>query len=206
MLKIYGRNNSVNVQKVMWAIGELGLAHERVDAGGAFGKVDEEWYRKLNPMGRVPVLDDNGFILWESHAIVRYLSAKHSRDELYPDDLEVRAEAEKWMDWKLSFLQPAIHNAFWGLVRTPPGERDAEAIAASAEETARIFTVLDRHLDGRDYVAANHLTIGDIPVGAMCYRWFGLDLERPELPALKAWYDRLAGRQAFEDHVMLPIT
>jgi len=206
MLKIYGRNNSVNVQKVMWVVGEIGLPHERIDAGGAFGKVDEDWYLKMNPMGRVPVLDDNGFILWESHAIVRYLAAKHSADELYPDDLEVRAEAEKWMDWKLSFLQPALHNAFWGLIRTPPDQQDADAIAASAKETARLFTVLDRHLDGRDYVAANHLTIGDIPVGAQCYRWYGLDVERPELPALKAWYDRLAGRQAFEDHVMLPIT
>jgi len=206
MLKIYGRNNSVNVQKVMWVVGEIGLPHERIDAGGAFGKVDEDWYLKMNPMGRVPVLDDNGFILWESHAIVRYLAAKHSADELYPDDLEVRAEAEKWMDWKLSFLQPALHNAFWGLIRTPPEQHDAGAIAASAKETARLFTVLDRHLDGRDYVAANHLTIGDIPIGAMCYRWCGLDVERPELPALKAWYDRLAGRQAFEDHVMLLIT
>jgi glutathione S-transferase len=206
MLKVYGRNNSVNVQKVMWVIGELGLAHERVDAGGKFGKNSEDWYLKMNPMGRVPVLDDNGFILWESHTIVRYLAARHSPDELYPDDLQVRAEAEKWMDWKLGFLQPAMHEAFWGLIRTPADQRDNDKIAASSKESARLFTILDRHLQGRDYVAANHMTIGDIPIGAAAYRWYGLDVEHPDLPALKAWYNRLTKRQAFEDHVMLPIT
>ena len=206
MLKIYGRNNSINVQKVMWVVGELDLPHERVDAGGAFGKVNEDWYLSMNPMGRVPVIDDNGFVLWESHTIVRYLCAKHSYDELYPDDIEVRAEAEKWMDWKLSFLQPAIHQAFWGLIRTPAEKRDMAVIEASAKETARLFTILDRHLERRDYIAANRLTIGDIPVGAMAYRWYGLDVKRPNLPAVKAWYDKLVARPAFEDHVMLPIT
>lgn len=206
MLKVYGRNNSVNVQKVMWTVGELGLEHDRIDAGGAFGKVDEDWYLKMNPMGRVPVIDDRGYILWESHTIVRYLAAKHSYGELYPDDLEVRGEAEKWMDWKLSFLQPAMHGAFWGLIRTPAEQRNQDEIAASSAESARLFTILDRHLANRDYVAASHMTIADIPLGAAAYRWYGIDVEHPELPALKSWYDRLAARPAFKDHVMLPIT
>ncbi|MDP6568139.1 MAG: glutathione S-transferase family protein, partial [Alphaproteobacteria bacterium] len=170
MLKVYGRNNSINVQKVMWTIGELGLEHERLDVGGAFGQNNEDWYLRLNPMGKVPVLDDNGYVLWESNTIVRYLAAQYDRDELYPQDPQVRGEAEKWMDWKLAFLQPAMFGAFWGLIRTPEAERDGDAIQASAEESARLFGILDRHLQGRDYIAANHLTIGDIPVGASTYR------------------------------------
>lgn len=206
MLKVYGRSNSVNVQKVMWVIGELGLEHERIDAGGQFGKNNEDWYLAMNPMGRVPVLDDAGFILWESHSIVRYLAAKHGKDDFYPEDLQVRANAEKWMDWKLSFLQPAITPLFWNLVRTPPEKRDHDVIRRSHAETETMFRVLDAHLQGRDYIAANHLTMGDIPAGAMTYRWYGLDIERPDLPGLQAWYERLTKRQAFADHVMLPIT
>ncbi|HZD24657.1 MAG TPA: glutathione S-transferase, partial [Alphaproteobacteria bacterium] len=201
-----GRSNSVNVQKVMWTIGELGLAHERLDVGGQFGRNDEDWYLAMNPMGRVPVLDDNGYVLWESHAIVRYLAAMHSPGELYPEDPQARGDAEKWMDWKLGFLQPPMTVVFWGLVRTPPEQRDMEAIRANAKQAEALFTLLDRHLESRDYIAASHLTIGDIPVGAMTYRWYGLDIEHPELPALRAWYERLTQRQAFADHVMLPIT
>ena len=206
MLKVYGRTNSVNVQKVMWVIGELGLAHERIDAGGQFGKNDEDWFLAMNPMGRVPVLDDDGYLLWESHSIVRYLAAKYGDDDLYPADPQVRGNADKWMDWKLSFLQPPMTPLFWNLVRTPPEQRNHEVIRNSQAEAEKMFRVLDAHLTGRDYIAGNRLTIGDIPAGAMTYRWYGLDIERPDLPGLRAWYERLTHRQAYDDHVMLPIT
>lgn len=206
MLKVYGRDNSVNVQKAMWVIAELGLECDRVDIGGQFGQNDQDWYLAMNPMGRVPVLDDDGFILWESHSIVRYLAGKYGDGSLYPADPQARADAEKWMDWQIGFVQPAITPVFWGLIRTPESERDMAAIAAGAKQTAELMAVLDSHLEGREFIAGDHLTIGDVPVGAMTYRWYGLDVEHPDYPNLRAWYERLCTRQPYRDHVMLPIT
>lgn len=206
MLKVYGRDNSVNVQKAMWVIAELGLEYERLDIGGQFGQNDEDWYLAMNPMGRVPVLDDDGFILWESHSIVRYLASKYGDGSIYPADPQARADAEKWMDWQIGFMQPALTPAFWGLIRVPEGERDMAAINASAAETAKLMAVLDGQLEGREFIAGDHLTIGDIPAGAMTYRWYGLEVEHPDYPNLRAWYERLCTRQPYRDHVMLPIT
>ena len=206
MLKVYGRNNSVNVQKVMWTVGELGLEHDRIDAGGAFGKVDEDWYLKMNPMGRVPVIDDLGFMMYESNAIVRYLCAKHAQGSLYPDDVRARGLADQWMDWQQTVLLAPMTTVFWGLVRTPEEERDMDAITAAADEVGHLFERLDRHLAGPDYIAGSALTMGDFPLGTMVYRWYGLDIERPDLPSVRAWYDRLTQREAFQQHVMLPIT
>src|SRR5215510_7234273 len=124
MIKIWGRNTSVNVQKVMWAVGELELPHERIDVGGAFGKNDEPAYLAMNPNGLVPTLEEDGFVLWESNAIVRYLAAKYGAGKLEPADLRERASAGRWMDWQLSVCAPAIHGLFWGLIRTPPEKRD----------------------------------------------------------------------------------
>ncbi|MBT4490384.1 MAG: glutathione S-transferase family protein [Rhodospirillaceae bacterium] len=206
MLKVYGRNNSVNVQKVMWLIGELGLDHERLDVGGAFGQNDQDWYLALNPMGRVPVLDDDGYILWESHAIVRYLARLYGGGEWYSDDAKSCGDMDKWMDWKQGFLQPALTPVFWGLIRTPEADRDHAAIEAGAKESANLFGLLDRHLAGRDFMAGDGLSIADIPVGALTYRWYGLDVEHPDYPSLRAWYEKLTERPAYREHVMLPIT
>ncbi len=206
MLKVYGRNNSVNVQKVMWLIGELGLAHERLDVGGAFGQNDQDWYLSLNPMGRVPVLDDDGYVLWESHTIIRYLARQYGGGTWYPETPKDGGEVDKWMDWMQAFLLPAIFAAFWGLIRTPEEERDMDAIKNSSTETAKLFGILDAHLQGRDYMTGDAISIADIPVGALTYRWYGLDVEHPNYPALRAWYERLSQRTAFQEHVMLPIT
>src|SRR5262249_30660124 len=136
-MKIWGRTTSSNVQKVMWAIGEMGLKHERIDIGGPFGKNREAAYLAMNPNGLVPTLEeDDGFLLWESNSIVRYLAAKHQAAVLEPKDLRTRARASKWMDWQLSVLGPAITPVFWGLVRTPPEKRDPAAIAAATTTTA----------------------------------------------------------------------
>ena len=205
MLKVYGRGNSVNVQKVMWVIGELGLDCERLDVGGVFGQNDQDWYLALNPMGLVPVLDDHGYILWESHSIVRYLPRKHESG-LYPSDAKDCGGVDKWMDWQIGFQQPAITPAFWGLIRTPEAERDMAAVQASSTETARLYGIVDAHLQGRDFMAGGQLTLADIPVGAMTYRWYDLEVEHPDYPNLRAWYDRLTQRPAFREHVMLPIT
>src|SRR5712692_5896173 len=138
MLSIWGRNNSVNVQKPLWCCEEMGVQYERMDAGGTFGVVNTPQYRNLNPNGLVPTIEDDGFVLWESNAIVRYLAAKHSAGNLYPDDLTQRADSDRWMDW-MRQVDPAMTPVFWGLIRTPPEKRDMALIADSAEKVGQQF-------------------------------------------------------------------
>ncbi len=206
MLKIWGRPNSINVQKAMWAVGELGLAHERVDVGGEYGQVEQDWYLAMNPNGRVPVIEDDGFVLWESNAIVAYLAEKHGAGGLLPDSAEDRALAWQWADWQQTALNAAFRDVFWGLVRTAPRDRDMASIERGAVEVGRLFGFVEARLEGREHVVGNRFTMADIPVGATAYRWYGLDIERPDYPRLRAWYDRLAERPAYQAHVMLPIT
>lgn len=206
MLKILGRKNSSNVQKVLWCCDELGIAYEREDVGGQFGKNREPEYLALNPNGLVPTIIDDGFVLWESNTIIRYLAAKQGNASLYPADLQARALAERWMDWQLSTIVPAINPVFWGLVRTPPEKRDQAAIAAARDTLASVMKILDNQLAYADYVAGSAFSVGDIPVGIMTYRWFTLNIEREELPSLKRWYGRLTQRPAFEKHVMIGLT
>ena len=144
MLKIWGRNTSINVQKVMWAIGELGIAHERINVGGAFGKNNEPAYLAMNPNGLVPTLEEDDFILWESNAIVRYLAAKYGAGTLEPKDPRARASAGRWMDWQLSVTAPTIHPLFWGLVRTPPEKRDQAKINDARDKTTAIARTIPR--------------------------------------------------------------
>jgi glutathione S-transferase len=206
VLKILGRNNSSNVQKVMWCTGELGLKVDRADIGGPFGKNKDPEYLALNPNGLVPTMDDDGFILWESNAIVRYLAAKHGTGTLWPTDLRQRADADRWMDWQTTTVAPAITPMFLGLIRTPPEKRDPAAIEASRVKTGEALKILDALLAKRAYVGGDTLSMGDIPLGIMVYRWFNFPIERPEMKNLRAWYDRLTQRPAFRQHVMIPIT
>ena len=206
MLRVWGRNNSINVQKVMWAVGELGLAHERIDAGGAFGGLDTPEYGRLNPNRRVPTVEDGDVVVWESNACVRYLAARYGAGTLWPEDPGRRARADMWMDWQGSTLLPDMTVVFWGLIRTPEAERDHAKIAAAVERLGTTWRILDEHLASRRFVAGEALTIGDIPVGAGCYRYYGLPIERPALPNLAAWYGRLKERAPFREHVMLPLT
>jgi glutathione S-transferase len=206
MLKIWGRTNSINVQKVMWAVGELGLEHERVDAGGAFGRLDTEEYGRLNPNRRVPTVEDGDVVVWESNACVRYLAARYGAGSLWPEDPAARARSDMWMDWQASSLLPDMTTVFWGLIRTPEAERDHGAIAAAAKRLGATWGILDQHLGSRRFVAGDALTVGDIPVGAGCYRYFELPIERPRLAGLEAWYGRLRERAPFRSHVMLPLT
>jgi glutathione S-transferase len=206
MLEIWGRTNSINVQKVMWTVGELGLQHVRHDAGGAFGVVDTDDYAAMNPNRLVPTVRDGDLVLWESHAIVRYLTAKYDAGGLWPTDIAARAISDRWMDWMSTTLNDPMRVVFWGLIRTPPEERDHAAIKANAVTLGKAFFVLDAALDGREYVAGDRLTMGDIPVGCATYRYFGLDVDRPALPNVEAWYERLAEKPAFREHVMLPLT
>src|SRR5690349_20371473 len=202
MIKIWGRNTSSNVQKAMWAVGELKLEHERIDVGGAFGKNNEPAYLAMNPNGLVPTLEEeDGFLLWESNSIVRYLAGKYDKSgALEPKDARQRAIASQWMDWQLSVAGPAITGAFWGLIRTPPEKRDHAAIKASQEKISEAMKILDAQLGKTEFVAGA-FSYGDIPVGVICYRYRQLVPGRPSTPNLDRWYDAISKRKAFQDHV-----
>jgi glutathione S-transferase len=202
MIRVWGRNTSVNVQKVMWAIGELDLPHERIDVGGAFGKNREPAYLAMNPNGLVPTLEEDGFFLWESNSIVRYLAAKFGSGRLEPTDLRERARANSWMDWQLSVGSPAIFGMFWGLIRTPPEKRDHAAIAASREKTTAAMKILDAQLAKTAFVAGETLSMGDIPTALMAYRFRRLVPERSGLDNLERWFGAIEKRPAFQQHVL----
>lgn len=206
MLKIWGRTNSINVQKVMWTVAELDLPHERTDVGGQFGGLDTPAYGTMNPNRLIPVIEDDGAVIWESNVIVRYLAAKYGVGSLWPEDPAARAVADQWMDWYLTKVIPDLHPVFLGLVRTPPERRSMTVIETAAEKLARTFNLLDDHLANRSYMTGDHLTIGDIPLGAATYRYYALPVKRPALPYLEAWYGRLQEREAFHKHVMIPLT
>ena len=207
MLTIYGRTNSVNVQKVLWCLAELELPYTRIDAGLEHGKNSEPWYLALNPNGKVPLLTDGSFSLWESNTIVRYLAAKHGLGGLCPASLETRALAERWMDWQLSMLIRPVSIVFQNLFRRPAAERDAAAIDRNVREANEALAVLDAHLAAQPYVAGAAFTMGDIPVGALVHRWLEIPgIERPPLPGVHAWRARLVQRRGFRDHVQLPLS
>jgi glutathione S-transferase len=206
VLKVWGRVNSINVQKVLWVLEELKVPYERVDAGMAFGVVNEAFYKKMNPNARVPTIDDDGFVLWESNVIVRYLAAKHGAGALYPSELRARAESERWMDWASFHVSSAMGPAFLGLIRTPADKRNLAQIDAAAEATAQQFQVLEQSLEGRNYVAGPSFTMGDIVVGVNVYRWYALDVKRPHVPRIEAYHERLKQRPAFRKHVMQPLS
>ena len=205
MLKILGRKTSSNVQKVLWLCSELKLPYEREDIGGPFGRNKDPEYLALNPNGLVPTIDDDGFVLWESHAIMRYLAAKHGAEALWPADLKRRADIDRWMDWGATVAGPAITPMFLQIVRTPKPDQDPKVIEASRQRTAEALTLLDRHLAGRKYLAGDAFTLADIPSAIQAYRWFWFPIERPDLPNLKAWYERLGERPAYREHVMNPL-
>lgn len=204
MLGIWGRTNSVNVKKALWCAEELGLKYERIDAGMAHGVVNTPAYRKMNPTGLVPTIDDDGFQLWESHSIVRYLCAKHSAGTLWPTDLRARADAERWMDWAFTF-QGAMRNVFWGLIRTPPEKRDLKAIEDGCKKSAELAGMLDKVLSDRPYVAGAAFTIGDIPIGCEVQRWMRVPIERASFPHVEAWFERLRQRPPFVKIVDQPL-
>jgi glutathione S-transferase len=205
MLKIWGRRTSINVQKVMWTTAELGLACERVDAGGEFGGLDTPDFRRLNPNGLVPVMEDGDFVLWESHAIVRYL-AQTRGDGLVPHDPRARARADQWMEWAGSMLySPIVMTCFYQFVRVPAADRDHKAVAGAGRRLAERMSNLDRHLSGRHFIEGERLTVADIAVGSLMYRYFVLPIERPALPNVAAWYERLTSRQPYREHVMVDL-
>ncbi len=203
MLIIWGRDTSSNVEKLLWGCTEMGVPFDRRDMAGKYGFTDE--YLAMNPNRVVPTIDDDGFILWESNACLRYLAARHGVGTLWPADLQVRANADRWMDWCTTTLWVALRPVFHGLIRTPPENRDTGVIAAAAKSTGEILAILDDWLADRDFVCGDAFTMGDIPVGFVLYRWYALDVERPERPNVRAWYERLTERPGYREYIMIPL-
>ena len=196
MLKIWGRMSSINVKKVVWTAQELGLDFQRTEAGGLFGVVTTPGYMQMNPNSLVPVIEDDGYVLWESNVIVRYLSAKYAPGQLYPTDLRERFDAERWMDWQQTTLNPVSRPGFWQLIRTPPEQRNAALMAESNAAVEALMFTLDMHLANRAFMVGERFTVADIPLACEVHRWFGLPQPRQSRPHIERWYASLRARQA----------
>ena len=206
MLKILGRDTSSNVMKVLWTCAELDLEFEREDIGGRYGGNDTSDFLRLNPNGLVPVIVDDGFINWESNSCVRYLAAKHDPGGLYPDNLQVRAVAERWMDWQVTTVSPTMIPVFRGMIRTAPENRDMDAIQASRAALSAKMSIINNVLAEKTFMTGDTFTMGDIPQGIAAWRWFNMPIEREEYPHLKRWVDALGERPGYRRHIMKPVT
>jgi glutathione S-transferase len=208
MLKIWGRANSSNVMKVLWLCEELGQPFERIDAGGAFGRTKEPDYLAKNPNALVPTIEEpDGFALWESNAILRYLA--RSRDggaHFYPANVRDAADVDRWMDWQLSALNAPMTTVFFTYVRIPEPERDYAATAKARDAAERLWAMVDARLQRQDFVCGSKLTLADIALGPYIHRWFALPIERAAMPALAAWYARLKARPGFAQHLAGPLS
>jgi glutathione S-transferase len=205
MLTVYGRKSSFNVQKVMWLVGELGIVHTHVELGGSRGGLGTAEFRAMNPHGRVPVVDDNGTIIWESHAILRYLAARYGRGSFWSDDAAQRSLSDRWMDWSQTTLQPDfLIGVFWAYYRTPPSQRNMAAVDEKVRRCGEDFLLIDSILADRDFLLGKELSLADIPIGTNLYRYFNLDIARPRLPNVERWYHTLQARPAYREHVMVP--
>jgi glutathione S-transferase len=205
MLTVYGRRSSFNVQKVMWLVGELGIPHRHIEVGGASGGLDSPEFRALNPHGKVPVIDDGGVVVWESHAILRYLAARYGDGVLWSQDPVQRSLADRWMDWSQCSLQPDfLTGVFWGYYRTPAAQRDMPAVEAKVRRCAEHFRLLDGILTDRTFLLGDRLSLADIPAATSLYRYFNIDIARPDVPHVLRWYSALQERPAYRQHVMIP--
>ena len=206
MLKIWGRRNSSNVQKVTWCCAEVGLDYQHEDAGGEFGRTRDTDMLARNPNARVPTIEDDGFVLWESNAIVRYLCAKYAAGTLCPESPTARADADRWMDWQQTTVLGPLTTIFWGLVREPD-RFTREQIDQAIADAVPVWQILDRHLAGREWIVGDRFTMADIPLGPMAWRWFSLVDKRPPMPAFEAWFERIRARPAFDAQVAsIPLT
>jgi glutathione S-transferase len=207
-LQIWGRANSVNVQKVLWCCHELDVAYERIDAGMQFGRNSEADYLAMNPNGRVPTLVQGDFVLWESNSIMRYVALAYgATSRLYPSTPKVRAGMERWLDWTLTTLQPAERPLFWGLVRTPVADRDMAALQKAADANAALWEMVDRQLSRQTWMEGDDFSLADIAIGCYARRWFGVEgVIRPALPHLQRWYQAISVRPGFQTYVAPPLS
>ena len=207
MLKIWGRVNSINVQKVLWCCGELELRYDRLDAGMQFGVNNTPEYKAKNPNALVPTIEDDGLVLWESQAIVRYLARKHGLGSLCPSDPQACADADRWMDWNATTVWLNLRPVFWNLVRTPPEKRDMVQIQKDADAEAVQWRIVDAELAARGFIEGDQFTIADIALGAYARRWLGVEgVTKPVLPNLERWFAQFAERPGFVQFIAPSMT
>jgi glutathione S-transferase len=208
LFQIWGRANSVNVQKVLWTCAEFDLDYERIDAGMQFGRNHDADYLTMNPNGRIPTLVDGDFVLWESNSIMRYLALEYGAESpLYQTAPKLRAAVDRWLDWTLSTVQPVERPVFWGLVRTPVAQRDMKALQQAADAAAAVYATLDAHLAARRFVEGEQFTLADIALGTFARRWLGVEgVIKPVLPNLERWFALMATRPGFREFVAPPMS
>ncbi|MEX3008570.1 glutathione S-transferase family protein [Hoeflea sp. TYP-13] len=206
ILTVLGRRSSFNLQKVTWLLAELDLPYRHIELGGSFGGLDTPEFRMMNPHGKVPVIKDGDHVVvWESHAILRYVAAKYGADQFWHEDPVERARIDQWMDWSQAALQrDFLNGVFWGFYRTPEEQRDPQAIKTNVEKCAVHFRLLDDILKESEFLLGESLSLADIPIGTHLFRYFNLDIERPEIPHVSAYYERLQERPGYKENVMAP--
>jgi glutathione S-transferase len=217
MLTIWGRPTSARTQKVLWALAETDIEFEMILASGTmgpegsvdkgnapYGIVDTPEYRAMNPNGTVPTIKDGAFTLWESNSIIQYLAMKYAPDAMYGDDLETFASASRWMDWEGNVFLPHQHTLVMHLVRLPPEDRDPAEVEGARQALLGPLRIIEDQLAQTPYIAGDRFTMGDIPVGMRVHRWFLFDLETPDLPNMRRWYDVIRQRPAFLEHIADP--
>lgn len=205
-MKVWGRPNSINVQKVLWCCGELNLSPQHIVVGGEYGGTDDPQYIAMNPNRLVPTLEDDDLLLWESNVIVRYLSHKYSEGGLFPTDVGRRFDCERWMDWQATTLWSALRPVFIGLIRTPKEKHEPAAQKTAEARCAAAMQLLNERLSDRKFVGGDDFSMADIPVGVSAYRWYALEIAHPDLPHLRRWYESLTERPSFRRDVMLPLS
>lgn len=198
MIEVWGRRNSANVQKALWALEELSLPYRRENVGGSFGGNRDADYLAMNPMGLVPVIRDGDVTMFESNAIVRYLAARYRAGVLRPSDHRHLAMAEQWMEWQQQYFAPLVSTIFLNNVRSAPEKRNAAAVAAAEAQVQGILQIADRHLSRHEFFAGPEFSFGDIVMGVFCWRFLGLGVARPATPHLDAWMEAIAKRDAFQ--------
>ena len=202
MFRVLGRKTSNNVQKVLWLLAELRLPFQQEDYGGSFGKTNAPDYLRLNPHGTVPTLIDGEVAVWESNTILRYLAAQADANSLYPGDLAARSQVERWMDWQISSLSPAFRPLFIALVRDQKKIAEVQPLIAACTP---LFKLLDAQLADRKFMSGDQLTLADIAIAPMVYRWYTLGLAQDDTVNLRAWFERLCQRPAFREQVMIAL-
>ena len=202
MLKLWGRNSSSNVEKITWACEEMGLDYDHAEVGGKFGGLNEDSYRAMNPNMLVPAIEDDGFMLWESNAILRYLAETYGQDTLWIGDTKTRAVADQWMDWCQTVVRPTMLPIVFGLIVPPPEQRNPEMMEMELRTAEIVWGIFNDFLEGRDFVAGERFTMGDIPPAVMAYRWFWADINHPKLEPLEAWFARMRERPGFRHNVL----
>ncbi len=208
MIRLWGRTNSMNVQKVLWTLDELGLRYERLDAGMQFGINNTPDYLQKNPNGKVPLLEDDGYAIWESQAICRYLCNQYQGSQLYPLDAQARGQVDQWLDWANSGVNNSLSVVFWQTLRLPENQRDAKKLKEETDKTVAALQIFNQALTGRSFVATSHFSLADMVMAPVVFRCIGLglvDLSKPYWSALSSWYAAIEQNQWFKKWVVQPL-